>query len=212
MALNDQINTGSDESRKSAIAEQHQRLKSLFKHPTAGNENTCFHCAGHPVTYSNYKELDWTIRLYYSIKDNLGSGFRVRPSYSYASGHNFPPFQQQIPGWPVSGLYHYKGAPDLLFKRKRRETDVSLFMVELFDLKQGYLTMPKNLITDLPNVASQEFAGLHFLCVVKQNETPKIRSKGLLVKRKDSMSLFTLEADVSKVGLASTTATVQDMC
>ena len=31
------------------------------------------------------------------------------------------------------------------------------------------------------------------------------------MKRKDSMSLFMLEADVSKVGLASTTATVQDM-
>ena len=70
----------------------------------------------------------------------------MRPSYSYASGHNFPSFQQQISGCPVSGLYHFKGVPDLLFNRKRRATDVSLFMsddIELFDLKQGVLDHAK---------------------------------------------------------------------
>ena len=79
-------------------------------------------------------------------------------------------FQQQIYACPTSGLYYFKGASDLLFNWKKRATDVSLLMcddIELFELKQGSLTMPKNPIVDLPNVAGQVFAGLHFLCVAK---------------------------------------------
>ena len=104
--------------------------------------------------------------MFYSIKDDLGTGFSVKSSYSYASNYNFPPFQQQISSCSASGIYPFKGAPDLLFAHKRA-TDVSQLMsgddIELFDLKQGYLAMPKVPIADLPNVAGQFLAGLRFL-------------------------------------------------
>lgn len=91
--------------------------------------------------------------------------------------------------------------------------------IELFDLKQGNSSMPKVSLVDLPNVAGQVFAGLHLLSVTKvlksimtDNKIPaSVESKGLLVKRKDAMSLFTFKANISQVSLSSSTATAQDM-
>ena len=221
LAFYQSIVAGSDENRKRSIAQKYEELKTI-SHEAFGHENSCFHCSGHPIDHVNYKELDWTIRLFYSVKDNLGTNFSVRPSYNYASNYSFPSFQQQISSCPVSGVYPFKGAPDLLFTKRREAADVSLLMaheIELFDLKQGYLTMPKVSVSGLPNVAGQIIAGLHFLTVAKimrsimvDNKVPEnVRSRGLLVKRKDTMSLFSLSVNVKEASLAYTAATAQEM-
>ena len=225
LAFYDGIINGSDEDRKLAVQERYSTLKTIAQDSTYGHENSCFHCTGHPMNHTNYKEIDWTIRLFYSIKNHLDADVRVKPSYSYASGNNFPTLQQQLSCCSASNVYYFKGAPDLLFLKKKA-TDASLLIsdgdddeVQLFDLKQGYLPVPKAASIDLPNVAGQVFAGLHFLTITKIMKSicggkgvPKnVKSKGLLLKRKDAMWLYTLEADVNKVTLASTKATIQDM-
>ena len=83
----------------------------------------------------------------------------MEPSHSYASNHNLL-FQQEISAYPASGLYHFKGVPNLLFAQRRRATDGSLLMcndIELFDLK-------KVSIPDFPIWLAKSFAG-HFLSV-----------------------------------------------
>jgi len=106
---------------------------------------------------------------------------------------------------------------------KKAASDASLLLsdddIELFDLKQGYLSMPKESVAGLPNVAGQVFSGLHFLSVAKvlksvmtHRKIPEImKSRGVLVKRKDSMSLYTLTVNIKGADLASTTAKVQEM-
>lgn len=80
LAFYEKIARGCDEARKMAIAERYEYLKLLSDDPKIGHENTIFHCSDHPIKHTNYKELDWTIRLYYSIKDQLDPGFSVKPS------------------------------------------------------------------------------------------------------------------------------------
>ena len=63
MAFYDRINSGPDETRRSVIAEQHQKLKSLFEDPTAGHENTCFHCAGPTLIIKSWTGLSAYIIL-----------------------------------------------------------------------------------------------------------------------------------------------------
>ena len=218
----ERIYSTTDEDRKRGIAENYRMLRKIHE-DKIGHENTCFHCPGHPFEYSNYKETDWTIRLYYAIKDHLGD-ICVRPSYLYASNYNFPALQQQISSCPASSIYLFKGAPDLLFTKKKTAEAASLLTsdeeVELLDLKEEKLSFPK--ITrnvNLPNVAGQMIAGLHFLAVAKTlkyinstNTVPsEVKSKGLLVKRKDAMWLYTLTATINEVGLASVKIAVEDI-
>jgi len=148
-----------------------------------------------PINFTNYKEIDWTVRLFYSIKDNIGTNFSL------------------ISSCPASGIYYFKGAPDLLFSKKAA-SDASLLMsdddIKLFDLKQGYLSMPKVSVAGLPNAAGQVIAGLHFLSVAKvlksvmtHRKIPEImKSRSVLVKRKDTMSLYTLTVNIKGANLA----------
>ena len=99
----------------------------------------------------------------------------VKASYSYTGSNSFPTLQQQLSTCSASGVYQFRGAPDLLFMKS---TDASLLvsgdsearlLAELLELKQGYLPMSKNTSTaaNYPNVAGQVVAGLHFLTVAK---------------------------------------------
>ena len=76
--------------------------------------------------------------------------------------------------------YETIGAPDLLFSKKAA-SDASLLMSdddrELFDLKQGYLSVPKISVAGLPNAAGQVIAGLHFLSVAKVLKSVMTRRK-----------------------------------
>ena len=225
LALYEDINSGHDETRKVGIQERFKALQDIWRDPSCGHENTCFHCTGHPINHTNYKEIDWTVRLFYAIKVQLD--VHVKPSYSYGSNYSFPNLQQQISSCPTSGVYHFRGAPDLLFIKKRvpeasmASMLVSEDQVELFDLKQGTLSMPKNPsagAANYPSIAGQVIAGLHFLTAAKtlkfitSNEgVPKqVKSKGLLVKRKDAMWLYNFTANINTTDLASTKMTIQD--
>ena len=118
LAFYQKIAEDCDEGRKRAIAERHNALKKIAD-DSSGHENACFHCYGHPISHTNYKELDWTVRLFYSLKNQFGTDFNVKPSYEYASNYKFPTFQQQISSCSSSGVYPLRGAPDLLFTHKR---------------------------------------------------------------------------------------------
>ena len=217
----ERIYSATDKDRKRGIEENYRMLRKI-REDKIGHENTCFHCPGHPFEYSNYKETDWRIRLYYAIKDHLDD-ICVRPSYLYASNYNFPSLQQQISSCPASSIYLFRGVPDLLFTKKKTVEAASLLTfdeVEEVDLKEEKLSFPKNTRNvSLPNVAGQMIAGLHFLAVAKTlkrinstNTIPsEVKSKGLLVKRKDAMWLYTLNVAINEVGLALVKVTVQDV-
>ena len=115
----------------------------------------------------------------------------------------------------------------MFIKEKATDTSVPVSdnseaeLAELLELKQGYLTMPRNAsaAANYPNVAGQVIAGLHFLTVTKilksistNKGVPKqVKSRGLLVRRKDGMSLYTFIVNINNTGLASTEVKIQDL-
>ena len=227
LALYDKIQRSSDEIRKRNVQERRTTLQDIAENRSFNHENTSFHCTGHPIKYTNYKEIDWTIRLFHSIKTNLPRGVHVKPSYNYANNHSFSALQQQFSFSTATSVYFFRGAPDLVFIKKKT-SDASVLVsedteveAELLELKQGYSTMPRNAsaVANYPNVAGQVIAGLHFLTVAKvlksiatnKGVPRQVKSRGLLVKRKDTMSLYTFIANVNNTGLASTQVKIQDL-
>lgn len=180
-------------------------MQAITRDPSHGHENTYFHCTGDAITHTNYEEFDRTTSLFYLIKGNVPQHINVKASYSYVGSNSFLTLQQQLSTCSAPGVYQFRGAPDLPFIKKL--TDTSLLIsddgeAELLELKQDYLPMSKNTsaAANYPNIAGQVVAGLHFLTVAKMLKSTatnkgvpnQVKSRGLLVKRKDAMFLYTL--------------------
>lgn len=58
------ITRESDEEQKGGISEDFQLLSCIKDHPLSNcHENAVFHCSGHPIEASGYREADWMVRL-----------------------------------------------------------------------------------------------------------------------------------------------------
>ena len=74
LSVYEEVYSGEDETRKRNIEERLKTLQTITRDPSSSHDNTLFHYTGDPVYHTNYKEIDWTIRLFHSIKDNLPQG------------------------------------------------------------------------------------------------------------------------------------------
>lgn len=210
LSFYEHITRESDEERKSAISEDFQLLSRIKDEPlSSSHENTIFHCSGHPIEASGYKETDWTVRLYYSLRRHLPITSNLRPSYSYEK--NFAALQQLFSGQSSSMYYYCRGAPDLLLSTKTSRSGAGigvLHVTELTDvieIKNNYLSMARDKAIDIPIVTGELVGGLHFMVVakvlseLKQGRIPtEVMCKGLLLKRKDTMMLFRVVAKISR--------------
>ena len=94
---------------------------------------------------------------------------------------------------------------------------------EFIEVKHGgRLPASKDRCANLPNAASQVVGGLHFLATAKiVKEVMKgsgdirlpicFKIKGLLVKRKDQMTLYTVDVNLASVSSAAVMLRYQDL-
>lgn len=175
--------------------------------------NTKFHCSGHPLRFESYKELDWTTRLYYCLKDKLPDNITVHDSYRYRS--DFRPLQEFYSSCSRSTFYSLCAVPDLIFTKKtsRASTASNPMYVdvsegdetELIEIKNGG-PLPCSRTNDLPHAYAQVFGGLHFLATARvinrlrsNKMLDEVNCKGLLINRKDKLILFTLKVKIGQL-------------
>ena len=154
------------------------------------------------------------IRLYHSLQGNLPDDIKVIPSFKYKT--DFANLQEKLSNY-------FRGAPDLIFKRRGSLGIVNVNVgnssevinvdsydedITLLELKHpGPLMMSRSPTVALPHAFGQVAGNLYLLAVCKilhhlmiKKEIPSetISIKGLLVKRKDKMVLFKLQAAIKK--------------
>ena len=84
MELYIDIMEGMDDSKKEAIQPDYIFLKEIKDNRDSCKDiNSKFHCLGEPFDANYYKEDDYTVRLYYSIKDKLPIAIEVNPSHTF---------------------------------------------------------------------------------------------------------------------------------
>ena len=199
------IQEGDDDAKQEAITEDFSLLQKIQEDPLMCHENTKFHCSGHPFSCTQYRETDWTIRLHYSLKDQLPSNVYLRKSYAY--GTNFPALQEIYSLQPSPVFFYFRGAPDFIFTTKKSSGSVCMYEDDIVELKHDKLPVPKDRVLNLPNAVAQLIGGLHFLavakvtrCIMDRSEVPEeFYCRGILIKRKDQMTLYTLSVNLGTV-------------
>ena len=144
------------------------KLKSIKSNPDTVHEDTKFHCSGHPSMSSQYRELDWTVRMYYALNNNLPCNVFLRKSYAYST--NFGPLQEIYSHQPSPEFFYFRGAPDLIFATKRSSAAMHVWDeedIDIVEFKHSNLSIPRERVLNLPNAAAQVIGGLHFLAASK---------------------------------------------
>lgn len=232
-----EIMASNDDIEKHNVESNYRKLRELKDNPSMPHEFTIFHCTGPPFSDIAYKEDDWTVRLFYSISQHLPTNTLPRLTRIYQN--DFGALQEVFSGQTAPIYYMFRGIPDVVFTTKKTaSTDgttasidgtssaSTLFVVDdiyeydFIELKHGgCLPVPRDRPTSLPGAAAQVIGALHALAVAKllrkiigQNVIPtEIKCKGLLVKRKDQMILFTATVNISSMCSASFFIRHQDL-
>ena len=212
------IMNGRDETKKEAINDDYLALVGIEQEPVVGkHQDTKFHCLGGPIdgTETDYKELDWATRLYYSIRQKLPEGVSVCPVYRYAN--NFRTLQKLYSSNAISRYYHFKAIPDMIFS-KRPVAGAALYLcdeIELLEIKPGG-RLQQTRTSDIPNAYAQVVGGLHFLAVahiirsiMNNRNLGEVSCKGLLVNRKSSLTFFNFKSEHWKGNLCRNKCGVQ---
>ena len=160
---------------------------------------TKFHCSG-PAFKPNtrqYKETDWPIRLFHSIREKLPGNITAEDSCRYrGGGGEFRELQELYSTVEDSNYYCFTAIPDLIFTKKitSRGPDpstvtsacvVTTEQTDIIEIKNGgYLSSSRT--NDVPHAVAQVFAWLHVsataavLKALVRNDLPgEINCKGL---------------------------------
>lgn len=206
-----EVMRGEDQERKDRVKDCLQKLELISNDESITHEGTPFHCYGRAFKSTDYDEDEWTVRLYHSIENNVPDSVKIIPSYQYKT--RVISLVQKLSASTISPFF-LKGVPDLvLIKKTTTSGELSGIHVydeepNLIEIKPGHLTMPRQPGIAIPHAFAQMMGGLHFVaackvmrCIVKGNVPAKVLCKGLLIKRKDKITLFKLEADINKTNV-----------
>ena len=207
------VMTSGEDSQKAVIEADKSFLSDVEN--GASYHNTKFHCMGPPfASDADYIEDVWVTRLYYCLKDNMGSqNLQLLPSFQYS--RNFGKFQQLISDQEQDKFYLFRAVPDFIILRNNGEdipptvhvipevvTEVAPDVVEV-------KTHPATNSTDSRNELSQVAASLHsvaiakILCDLKDGKNPnEIKGKGLLIVMRRNILSFELKASILNVDFA----------
>ena len=204
------INEGRDEAQKEAIKDDYAKLKSIKSNPDTVHEDTKFHCSGHPFISTQYREIDWIIRLYYALNNKLPVNVFLRKSYAYRT--NFGALQEIYSCQSSPGFFYFCGAPDLIFTTKK-----SSVAMHVWDEEDTDMPIPRERILNLPNAAAQVIGGLHFLAaskvikgVMNRDVPDQLICRALLFKRKDQITLYTISVKIGDVNNTELKVTFKD--
>jgi len=208
------------------ITENFQLLKQIKDDSNfIAHENTIFHCTGHPFNCTSYKEPDWSVRLYYSIRGHLPDNVSLRLTTSTYE-QKFASLQELFSSHSSPCFYIFRGIPDLIFSTKRVSVISATAAVHVYEEEYefvevkhgGRLPVLRDRPVNLPNAAAQVVGGLHFLAtakivkgVMKGNIPTNFKVKGLLLKHKDQMTLYSLNVNVASVCSTVLTICYQDL-
>jgi len=133
-----------------------------------------FHCLGEPFHTNDYKEEDYTVRLYYSIKDKLPTGIEVNPSHRF--GRRFTDLQYFYSTCKTEEVYFIRAVPDLIFRKKG--TSSVVFVCNDTDLAEIKLGGHLPCSGGRPKAYAQISASLYFVATTKIIKLLELYEKG----------------------------------
>lgn len=98
--------SSTDTIKQAAIKDDYAQLKGIVEDCSHDKHSgTKFQCLGHAIDYTQYRELDWAARLFYSIKDYVTNNITVHPSYKHQN--SFAVLQQLFSSMPLAKFYSF---------------------------------------------------------------------------------------------------------